>query len=665
MLKKPRLLVVLAGLGLIAFGLTAWLGRRPGRSRTASEAESAPPRAVPEIAAAVKGGRPVIFVGLDGGDWELLDRYLSAGSMPNLAGLLREGTGGILDTIQPPLSPLVWTTMMTGKSPLDHGVLDFTRFNPVSGAKEPITSDERREPAVWNMATYGGKRVATLGLWATYPAEPVNGLMVSDRLFSFLFSEKTPPAGVVWPPGREPWARDALRRAEETVGLSELKAYLPWLDEAEYSRRATNEDPYGHPVSALRRILVETRVFHDLGTDYISREKPALAIVYLQGTDSIGHVFAPYAPPRQARISEEDYRRYSRVPETYFRYVDRLLGEYRSLAEASGAVLMLASDHGFKWSEGRPTELSAVAHATAAKWHRKEGLYLLWGSSIAAAPGHAYRGGVAQVCATLLALLGLPPAGGAGPPLPGATPRAGPSVDYRAYYTPHAPALAGGTPAGGDREALEKLRALGYVGAGEKASASEASGRTGSTRTAGSYNNEGLIRQGQGQTDRAIEAYEKALEIDPDLASALWNLSDLLFAKERDRDRSDQLLLRALGHGLPEGIKLVVGRAIGYQRAGKLERSLKLMTEAKKLRPDEPEVWLFSGRYRIEGGNCSGALSDFQTAVRLVPEDASAHVSEGLARLCLGDRGGARQSFLRALELDPRQPKVREYLREL
>jgi len=658
-MRRPWL-VVLAGLGIVALGLLVWLRRRPG------QAEAPPPRAVPEVAAAAKGGRPVIFVGLDGGDWELLDRYRAAGSMPNLERLTREGAGGVLDTIHPPLSPLVWTTMMTGKSPLDHGILDFTRFNPTTGRKEPITSDERREPAVWNMATYAGKRVAAFGLWATYPCEPVNGLMVSDRLFSFLYKEEAPPPGVVSPASREPWARDSLGRAEQTVGLAELKAYLPWLEASEYERRSRAEDPYAHPVSALRRILVETRVFDELGTEWISREKPDLAIVYLQGTDSIGHVFAPYAPPRQSAVSDEDFRRYSPVPERYFQYVDLLLGGYRRLAEASGAVLMLASDHGFKWSEGRPTELSSVAHATAAKWHRKEGLFLLWGPGIEPAPGHPYRGGVAQVCATLLALLGLPSGTSlAGPPLPGVTPRAGGPVDYRAHYAPAAPAPAGRAGAGADAEALEKLRALGYVGAGETAAAPAASRRAGSTRTAGSYNNEGLIRQEQGRTDKAIEAYEKALGIDPDLASALWNLSDLLFAGERDLERSDQLLVRAFGHGLPEGMKYLVGRAIGYQRVGKVARSLKLMTEAAKARPDEPQIWLFSGRYRIEDGNCAGALADFKTAVRLAPQDPAAHVSEGLARLCLGDRGGARQSFLRSLELDPRQPRVREYLQRL
>jgi Flp pilus assembly protein TadD len=656
-LKRSSLAIAAAALAVIV-GVAGWWTSRP-RPKTGP----APPgaRSVPEVVGASGVGRPVLFVGLDGADWELLDRFLAAGAMPNLAGLVREGTAGVLETIHPPLSPLVWTTMMTGRSPLDHAILDFTRFNPRSGQKEPITSDERQEPAIWNMATYGGKRVASLGLWATYPAEAVNGLVVSDRLFTFLFKEAAPPPGIVFPSSREAWAREGLRRAEEAVGLAELRAYLPWLDEATYRASLGGENPYGHPVSALRRILVETRVFHDLWTDWVAKEKPDLAILYVQGTDSIGHVFAPYAPPRQTEIAAEDYDRYHDVPERYFRHVDGLIGEYRKLAEVQGAALMLASDHGFRWTEGRPTTLSSVALATAAKWHRDEGMYVLWGPGIAKGAGHGLRGSVSQVCATLLALLGLPAGRGvAGPPLQGAPASAAVSVEYHQWYKPAAQAAP---TSAADEETLAKLRALGYVGATEAGRAPV--GARGSTRTAGSYNNEGLLWKNRGNDEKAIAAYEQALVVDPDLTSAAWNLSELMFAQAKDRDRADALLLRALGHGLPEGTKFVVARAIAYQREGQPARSVKLMSEATKVLPDEPEVWLFAGRYRIEEGNCAGALSDFRQAVRLQPANPAAHASVGLAELCLGDRANARRSFLRSLELDPNQPKVRAYLTQL
>jgi Flp pilus assembly protein TadD/predicted AlkP superfamily pyrophosphatase or phosphodiesterase len=657
MLGRRAIAVSLVFAALFA-GAALWWRRQPPR------AGPGPVPVVPEIARAARRGRPVIFLGLDGADWQLLDRYMLAGSMPQLAALVKEGAGGVLESIHPPLSPLVWTTMMTGLSPLDHGILDFTRFDPATGQKEPITSDERLEPAIWNMASDAGRSVASVGLWATYPAERVNGLMVSDRLFSFLFNEAAPEAGVVFPKEREAWARDALRRAESGVGLAQLREYMPWLDAAEYDAHAHTQDPYGHPISALRRILVETRVFDELGSEYARSEKPDLTIVYLEGTDSIGHVFAPFAPPRQPEVSEEDYARYHEVPERYFRYVDSLIGKYRALAEERGAVLMIASDHGFKWGEGRPTRLSSFAHTTAAKWHRQEGVFLLWGPGITPAPDHPLRGKVAQVCGTLLALLGLPSGSRlAAPPLGGVAATPGDRVDYRAYYTRAAPVTT--ASGAGDAEALEKLKALGYIGAGETAKAPDASRRAGSTRTAGSYNNEGLLLMNAGKTDRAIAAYEKALEIEPKLASALWNLSDLLFAKDRDLDRSDRLLIEAFADGLPEGTRFLIGRAIGYQRKGQLERAERLMAGGKQARPDEPEVWLFAGRYQVEAGRCREAVTDFERATRLAPENPGAFASLGVAQLCLGARAAASQAFRRSLALDPNQPRIRQYLEGL
>jgi hypothetical protein len=56
---------------------------------------------------------------------------------------------------------------------------------PGDGAPEPITSTERRVPAIWNMASGAGRQVVVLGLWATWPAEPVRGLLVADRFASF------------------------------------------------------------------------------------------------------------------------------------------------------------------------------------------------------------------------------------------------------------------------------------------------------------------------------------------------------------------------------------------------------------------------------------------------------------------------------------------------
>jgi Flp pilus assembly protein TadD len=594
---------------------------------------------------------PVLFLGLDGADWQLLDPYLRNGTMPNLAALAREGRTGVLTTIQPPLSPLVWTTMMTGVSPLEHGILDFTRRNPKTGAEEPITREERRVPAVWNLADLEGRSSAVFGMWATWPAEPVRGLMVADRFFSFTSRDQRPPPGIVHPPDREAWAREILDRVERETGYEDLHEYLPWLDRAAYEEAVARPDPYAHPVSALRRILVETRAYDALGRSWLRTETPDLTVLYLQGTDTIGHVFAPYAPPRQPGISEEDFERYNHVPALYFAEVDRLLGAYRQWARKRNAVLMIASDHGFLWGDGRPQGLENTA-ATAGLWHRDEGIYLLQGPGIDPGEGPAERGRgrVDQVCATLLALLGLPPGQGmAGPPLPGAQASDAKPLDYRARWKP---APVPNLPAAGGGEEVAKLRALGYLGSGS-------GGRGSGTRTPASFNNEGLLLRQADRTDEAARAFERALALAPDQASALWNLSELLEAK--DRDRSDDLLIRAIKAGLPAGAERVLGRV----RQSDSERRLRLLDRALSVQPDEPKLWLARGQTRFERQECRQALSDFEKAARLAPGELLAHNGVGLSSLCLEDPAGAALAFRRSLEIDPAQPEIREVLTKL
>ncbi|HYS56281.1 MAG TPA: alkaline phosphatase family protein [Thermoanaerobaculia bacterium] len=611
-------------------------------------------RAIAEIARLARKSRPIIFIGLDGADWQLLDDYIARGVMPNLARLVGEGISGYLTTEHPPLSPLVWTTMMTGVSPLEHQILDFVRFNPTTGEKEPITSDERRVPAIWNMASMGGKRVAVFGLWATYPAEPVHGLMVSDRLFTFLYSESTPPPGIIFPPSREVWGREALAASERATDFNALREFLPWLDQQQYEELTHEANPYAKPGSALRRILVQTEVYRRTGTETVARDIPDLTIVYFEGTDTIGHIFAPYAPPKQPEVTQEEYERYHQVPELYFRRIDSILGEFLAAAERQHAMIVLASDHGFQWKEGRPTQFSSAATATAAKWHRNEGIFLAWGEGIRAQAGHSIHGSIRQICATLLSLTQMPRADGvAGPSLTdGESSRV---VDYRSHYAPFRSSVRQTTKAAA--EEIAKLRALGYIGTGESAAARPAAAGT-STKTAGAYNNEGLILKHDGRIADAVTSFDRALAIDPNLASAAWNLSDLLFDRHQDMARSDALLIKALTNGLPEASRYVIERAIKYQRGGHVDRSLKLLEESVAAKPEDAELRMFRGRYRIERKDCRGALEDFIAAQHLNPNDFVPYTSAGLAEMCLDDRSAAESYFRRSLQLNPNQPML-------
>ena len=206
------------------------------------------------------------------------------------------------------------------------------------------------------------------------------------------------------------------------------------------------------------------------------------------------------------------------------------------------------------------------------------------------------------------------------------------------------------------------MKALGYIGSAESSSARPAG--TSTTKTAGAYNNEGLILKHENRITDAINAFHHALTIDPSLASAAWNLSDLLFSRNENLAEADEMLLRALQNGLPEAPAYVIERAIKYQRSGHLDRAASLLEGAVARHADDPELRMFRGRYRIEQKNCTGALEDFQTAERLRPNDAIAFASAGLAQICLGDRAGAEASIRQSLTINPNQPQLRRFLEQ-
>jgi tetratricopeptide (TPR) repeat protein len=269
-------------------------------------------------------------------------------------------------------------------------------------------------------------------------------------------------------------------------------------------------------------------------------------------------------------------------------------------------------------------------------------------------------------------------------------PAAAAPVDYRRFFQAGASRAAAARAAVAlsqpEDEQLAALRALGYIGAHEPGRRmapppSQALETADATRTAASFDNEGLLLRQAGQLPAARAAFEQALARQPDLPAALWNLSDLLFAEAeagaragdgpgggsaagRDGllDRSDGLLLRALAGDLPDGVEHALERASRYGRAGARDRGLSLLERAAALRPGDPRLWLQHGRYRLEQQRCDLALADFTRALKLDPASAVAHASAGLALLCRGDEPAALAAFRRSLALDPNQPEVRRFL---
>lgn len=80
--------------------------------------------------------KKVIFLGLDGLDPKLTERFMAEGKLPNLADLKEQGSYSRLRTTFPALSPVAWSTFATGVNPAKHNIFDFLNRNMKSYVPE-------------------------------------------------------------------------------------------------------------------------------------------------------------------------------------------------------------------------------------------------------------------------------------------------------------------------------------------------------------------------------------------------------------------------------------------------------------------------------------------------------------------------------------------------
>jgi predicted AlkP superfamily phosphohydrolase/phosphomutase len=124
----------------------------------------------------------VFLLGLDGATWDMLSPLIDGGHMPNLAHLMRSGVSGSLRSVFPPLSPVAWTGVMTGKNSGKHGVFEFLEqaHDPLGGRVN--SSRSIKSDLVWEIAGRHGKRTVAGGVPMSYPPRPAPGFFLGDFL---------------------------------------------------------------------------------------------------------------------------------------------------------------------------------------------------------------------------------------------------------------------------------------------------------------------------------------------------------------------------------------------------------------------------------------------------------------------------------------------------
>jgi len=122
----------------------------------------------------------VLLIGWDAADWKVINPLLDAGLMPNLNGMINQGTIGNLASMDPAYSPMLWSSIGTGKYAYKHGVLGFIEPTPDGKNVRPVMSFSRKAKAIWNILSEKEYKTHVVGWWPSHPAEPINGISISN-----------------------------------------------------------------------------------------------------------------------------------------------------------------------------------------------------------------------------------------------------------------------------------------------------------------------------------------------------------------------------------------------------------------------------------------------------------------------------------------------------
>ena len=102
-------------------------------------------------------GTRAVVIGIDSADWKIIDQMVAEGDLPIFASLIERGTRGDLETVHDiPLSPVIWTSIATGKTAEEHGITWFLVDQP-DGTRVPVRSTNRRVEAIWNIVDRAGR----------------------------------------------------------------------------------------------------------------------------------------------------------------------------------------------------------------------------------------------------------------------------------------------------------------------------------------------------------------------------------------------------------------------------------------------------------------------------------------------------------------------------
>ncbi len=612
-----------------------------------------------------------MVLGLDGADPATIDLLMSEGKLPNFARLRQKGAYAPLRSQEPLLSPVIWTTIATGKPPDLHGIGHFVAVNPKTGEQLPVTSAMRRVKAVWNILSDRGRTTDVVGWWATWPAETIRGAIVSDHLaYHFLLEGgvKQDAPGKTYPPGLEGELAPFFRRPQDLTA-AELAPFVSVTPE-ELARPFDFEDDLSH----FKWALATADSYSTIGLHLWKTETPDDLLVYIEGVDSTSHLFGHLfrAGPLSGEL-EAQRQRYGGAVEQMYVYADRLVGEFIAAMDRRTTLVVL-SDHGFEL--GRlPDDPSKTRdmRRVSERYHRLEGILYLYGYRVRPRT-RLQSPSILDVAPTILALNGV----GKGSDMPG---RVLTEALVGAIPAPVPTWETGGRSAGPeaaasdsrvDPEVVKKLKSLGYLGAQSP---------TGDRNLAALHFQEGRFAEAAAEYARLVKESPSDSGLRASLAGALGALGRYDAALEE--------LTRAIALD-PVNVEAYHNRAVVHERRGDREAAIHDYQTALRYNPQyEPSRKALErlgaplpnvprtpeerdaldlaeqAAAAARRGDYPGANRLLDEAVRRAPRYALVYQYRANVAYLSGDKKAAVAALREALKLEPDNALFRKNLERL
>ena len=341
--------------------------------------------------------KKVLLIGWDAADWIILKPLIDQGLMPTFASLLKRGVSGNISTLQPILSPMLWNSIATGKQPEQHGIYGFVEPRPDGSGIRPVTSTSRNCKAIWNILSQNGLRSNVVNWFASFPAEKINGVVVTDR---YCTQASVQPAKRCVGPAMVHPSELVPALAELVVDPTRLDAetILSFIPEGGKVDQEKDDR-----VRKLALLIAKMTTIHAAACRVMVEHPWDFMAVYYDAIDHFGHTFMPYHPPAMEGIDPKDAEIYGQCVTGCYQFHDMMLGAMLKYAGPETTVI-LVSDHGFHSEEYRP---GTDGYKNPVSWHRPYGVV------VAAGPGirkndQLTGANLLDIAPTVLSLFGLP-----------------------------------------------------------------------------------------------------------------------------------------------------------------------------------------------------------------------------------------------------------------